>query len=373
MNNGLNLLSGEAGTLREQLSFDDVALVPRHSMVKSRLDPNIQTKLGRATLSVPIISSPMDTVTGHNMATSLGSRGAMGVIHRFCSPSEQSEELMKVIRFNETDEFALKNESYAPVVPAIGIGDSERDRFELLYNNFYGCLDWIAIDVANGHSSSMREMIDWVKNKTNGEIPLLVGNVATGEGFSFLADAGADAIRVGIGGGSICKTRIMTGFGVPTLASVSDCYRAKQSSVSYENVAIIADGGIRYPADLVKSLAAGADAVMAGRIFAGTLESPGEVVNINGKKMKVYRGMASKEVQDDKRGGLRPGTCAEGVSTHIPLKGKAYYILEEFCGGLRSAMTYADATNIDELRSNAIFIRLTSSGLEESHAFGTRT
>jgi IMP dehydrogenase len=111
---------------------------------------------------------------------------------------------------------------------------------------------------------------------------------------------------------------------------------------------------------------------MAGRIFAGTLESPGEIAVIGGKSMKVYRGMASKEVQDDRRGGLRPGTCAEGVSTYVPLKGKSYYILEEFCGGLRSAMTYVNAKDIEELRENSRFIRLTSSALEESHAFGTK-
>jgi len=164
----------------------------------------------------------------------------------------------------------------------------------------------------------------------------------------------------------------MTGVGVPTLASVADAYAVKKSCEAYRDTAIIADGGIRYPADLVKSIAAGADAIMAGRIFAGTIESPGEVVSINGESMKTYRGMASKEVQDDKRGGLRPGTCAEGVSTYIPLKGKAYYIVDEFCGGLRSAMTYINANNIDELRENALFMRLTASSLEESHAFGTK-
>jgi IMP dehydrogenase len=218
----------------------------------------------------------------------------------------------------------------------------------------------------------MRDMIDWVKNETNGELPLLVGNVATGEGFAFLAEAGADAIRVGIGGGSICKTRIMTGIGVPTLSSVVDCYRVKVENSNFSRVSIIADGGVRYPADLVKSIAAGADAVMAGRIFAGTLESPGEIVNIDGKTMKVYRGMASKEVQEDRRGGMRPGTCAEGVSTYIPLKGKAYYVIEEFCGGLRSAMTYVNALTLNELRENSLFLRLTASALEESHAFGTK-
>ena len=137
-------------------------------------------------------------------------------------------------------------------------------------------------------------------------------------------------------------------------------------------MSIIADGGIRYPADFVKSLAAGADAIIAGRIFAGTIESPGEVISLDGRRVKVYRGMASKEVQEERREGLKPGTCAEGVSTHIPLKGKAYYILDEFCGGLRSAMTYTNSYNLNDLRNNSRFIRLTPSALDESHAFGTK-
>jgi IMP dehydrogenase len=352
----------------EPPSFDDVMLVPRYSTVKSRLDPNLASKLGPFTLNVPIISSPMDTVTGCEMALSLGKRGAMGIVHRFMSPSEQAGEIGHIVDYNNTN----TEDSYAPIAVAVGIGKKEKQRFRALYSEFQKDIDWIAIDVANGHSSIMRDMIDWVKQETHGELPLLVGNVATGEGFHFLANAGADAIRVGIGGGSICKTRIMTGVGIPTLASVVDCYKVKLADSNFSNVSIIADGGIRYPADLVKSIAAGADAVMAGRIFAGTLESPGEIVVIEGKSMKVYRGMASKEVQDDRRGGLRPGTCAEGVSTYVPLKGKAYYILEEFCGGLRSAMTYANALSINSLRENSLFVRLTPSALEESHAFGTK-
>ena len=349
-------------------SFDDVMLVPRYSTVGSRLDPNIQTSLGIFALDIPIISSPMDTVTGGEMAISIGSRGAMGILHRFMSIKEQSDEVMKIIDFNRSSDSEYK----APVAPAIGIGRAGRKRFKHLHDEYGSLLDWVAIDVANGHSKHMREMIDWVRNIADDSLQILAGNVATGEGFAFLAESGANAIRVGIGGGSICKTRIMTGFGVPTLASVIDCRKTKDSNPSFKNVSIIADGGIKYPADLVKSLVAGADAVIAGRIFAGTLESPGEIVVMNDKRMKVYRGMASKEVQDDRKGGLRPGTCAEGVSTYVPLKGKAYYILEEFCGGLRSAMTYANARDISELRENSLFIRLTSSALEESHAFGTK-
>ena len=227
-------------------SFDDVMLVPRYSTVGSRLEPDVQTKLGSTTLEVPIISSPMDTVTGHEMALTLGKRGAMGIVHRFMSPTEQVGEIKHLVDYNNMN----VEDCYAPVVTAVGIGKKEKQRFRTIYSEFKKDIDWVAIDVANGYSSIMSEMIDWVKNETHGEIPLLVGNVATGEGFVFLANSGADAIRVGIGGGSICKTRIMTGVGVPTLASVVDCYKAKIADSNLSNVSIIADGVIRYPADL---------------------------------------------------------------------------------------------------------------------------
>jgi|TARA_R110001583_G_scaffold16234_30_gene66420 IMP dehydrogenase len=357
------------------LSFDDVLLAPEYTEIRSRLSPRIDSSF----LRIPIISSPMDTVTESSMAYSIGSRGAMGIIHRFMPPDDQVSELRNVIANNlawhpiqtERDTEALSADIRAPVVPAIGVGESERERFNYVYSSLKGDIDYVAIDIANGHSVLMKEMIDFVNQVTGGSLKIIAGNVATGEGFAYLAECGVSAIRVGIGGGSICKTRIMTGFGIPTFSSIIDSYITK-TKYGYNNVSIIADGGIRYPSDLAKSIVAGADAIMAGRIFAGTLESPGEVISYNGEKMKVYRGMASKEVQEDKKGGLRKGTCAEGVSTYIPLKGKAYYVLDEFSGGLRSAMSYVNASNIEELRSNSSFIKITNAGLDESHAFGTK-
>jgi len=350
-------------------SFDDVMIVPTYSEIRSRKEPDTKSFVtNNIELEVPIISSPMDTVTGAKMAFTMGSNGGLGILHRFMPKEEQALAVEDILRSNAE----ITGPKLAKIVPAIGIGRSEKQRFNYLYERFKDSLSAVAIDIANGDSSYMIEMIKWVDQKTSGNIPIIAGNVATGEGFIRLAEAGASAIRVGIGGGSICKTRIMTGIGIPTLASVIDCYSARESDGDYDDVSIIADGGIRYPADFVKSLAAGADAVIAGRIFAGTIESPGEVISLDGRRVKVYRGMASKEVQDDKRGGLKPGTCAEGVSTHIPLKGKAYYILDEFCGGLRSAMTYTNSYNLSDLRNNSRFIKLTSSALDESHAFGTR-
>ena len=346
-------------------SFDDIMLVPAYSEIRSRSEPDTSSYIAGVRVDVPVISSPMDTVTGPEMSIAMSSNGGLGILHRFASKEDQASMVEYIL--NNSD-----NPASQKIVPSIGVGLSERDRFSYLYDKFYDTLSAVAIDVANGDSNYAVDMVRWVFEETNGKLPIIAGNVATGAGFIRLAEAGVKAVRVGIGGGSICKTRIMTGIGVPTLSSVADCHYARSSNPLFKDVSIIADGGVRYPADLVKSLAAGADAVMAGRIFAGTLESPGSVVSIDGNKMKVYRGMASKEVQDDKRGGMKPGTCAEGVSTYIPLKGKAHYVLNEFCGGLRSAMTYLNAMNLDELRHNARFIRLTQSALDESHAFGTK-
>lgn len=344
----------------EPPSFDDVLLVPTYSSLSSRLEPDIGTKLSsNFSLKVPVISSPMDTVTESAMAIALGSSGAMGIVHRFMTPEQQIVELAKM------------SDAGVPLAFAIGVGQSEKERFMAVYDRFGDRIDWVSIDVANGHSKYMLDMLKWVQSVSSyKDFNIMVGNVATGEGYKFLAENGADSVRVGIGGGSICKTRVMTGFGVPTFTSIIDCSKARQQHDL--SASIIADGGVRYPSDLVKSLAAGADAVMAGRIFAGTLESPGDMVMINGAQHKVYRGMASREVQEDKRGGLRPGTCAEGVSTHIPFNGKARYILEEFSGGLRSGMTYCNSKTILDLRQNARFIRMSMASLEESHAFGTR-
>lgn len=354
--------------MNNAMSFDDILLVPALSDIRSRLDPDTSTDIGGTKLSIPIISSPMDTITEASMSIELGRRGAMGIVHRFMPPDSQLKELRKVLASRE-----LLDSEYcrAPVALAVGVGLAERSRLNLILDAIGRCnIAFIAIDIANGHSTLMGDMVRYVKDHC--EIPVMAGNVATGEGFAYLADCGANAIRVGIGGGSICKTRIMTGFGLPTLESVRRCYEAKVSNEEYSDVAIIADGGIRHPSDMVKSLAAGADAIMGGSIFAGTIETPGEVYSVGGGKVKVYRGMASESVQRDRLGGLKPGTCAEGVSTHVPLNGKAKYVLEEFLGGLRSAMTYAGANNLEELRRFTKFVTVTGAGLEESHAYGTK-
>jgi IMP dehydrogenase len=353
--------------INEALAFDDVLLVPTYTEVRSRSVPKLDTEIAGIKLTLPMISSPMDTVTESKMAIAIGLAGGMGVIHRFMSSSEQIDNVRSVVRAEESHKREI------PKVAAIGLGSEEVSRFKELWASVP--LDAILVDVANGHSSYMAEGLGKIKDIAP-DVKIIAGNVATGEGFYYLANTGmVDAVRVGIGSGAICSTRIQTGFGVPLLHSVMDCYRWKTSvNIDHRRVAIIADGGIRYPSDMVKAIAAGADAVMCGNIFAATDETPGELITdeIAPITYKTYRGMASAEVQRDHRGGLKPLTCAEGVSTRIPAKGSVVPILDEFAGGLRSGMTYANSTSLSELRLNSRFIKITHAGLLESHAFGTR-
>ena len=352
--------------IKEALAFDDVLLVPTYTEIKSRSIPKINTKIAGLNLSLPIISSPMDTITESKMAIALGLAGGMGVIHRFMFVSEQIDNIRSILQAEKDSKAEI------PKVAAVGLGNDEIGRFKELWSSIP--LDAVLIDVANGHSSYMAEGLGRIKDIAP-DVKIIAGNVATGEGFLYLAETGmVDAVRVGIGSGAICSTRIQTAFGVPLLHSIMECYYVKQTRPKTTEVAIIADGGIRYPSDMVKAIAAGADAVMCGRILAATDETPGDLIRdeIAGITYKTYRGMASAEVQRDRRGGLKPLTCAEGVSTRIPAKGSVTPILEEFAGGLRSGMTYANATTLQQLRQNAKFVKITHAGLLESHAFGTK-
>lgn len=350
------------------LAFDDVLLVPKYTDIKSRLDPSISTTVGGYNLSVPIISSPMDTVTESGMAIEIGRLGGMGIVHRFLSIRDHIGEIESIVDYKYKNSY----DEEIPVVCSVGVGSSGVERLKALWDEFGNSIDHFLIDVANGYSKLTADMISLIKDYTNGEARVIAGNVADGDGFLFLAKHGADGVRVGIGGGSICKTKIMTGFGLPTLTSIASCQIKRSLNSEYKNVSIIADGGIRYPGDLVKSIASGADAIMAGGIFAGSFETPGSIINVDGINKKAYYGMASKELQEKRMGGLKPGTCSEGVSTMVNCKGHVKDILNEFSGGLRSAMTYAGSRTLSELRYSADFIKITGAGLSEAHAYGTR-
>lgn len=230
-------------------------------------------------------------------------------------------------------------------------------------------VDAIVIDTAHGHSKGVVDLLKLVK-KSYPALDVVIGNIATGEAARMLVDAGADAVKVGIGPGSICTTRVIAGVGVPQLEAVWDVYAAIKDT----GVPIIADGGIRYSGDIVKALAAGADTIMAGSMFAGVEESPGETIIYNGRKFKSYRGMGSldamqqgskdryfQDVEEDVK-----KLVPEGIVARVPFKGNLAEVLYQMIGGLRAGMGYCGAPNITDLK-NARFIRITNSGINESH------
>ncbi len=322
-------------------SFEDVLLVPKYSNIESRTEIDISSKLGKHEFSLPIISSPMDTVTGPAMASTICDHGGLGILHRYNTIEEQCN--------------LVAESNAATLAAAIGVSEDLGPRTRALYN----CgVKIICIDVAHGHHSNVERALKTLRDAYGEDIAIIAGNVATPEGFSDLQNWGASAIRVGIGGGSICSTRIQTGHGIPTLHSVYACSQVKESA------SLIADGGIRTTGDIVKAIAAGADFAMLGSMLAGTTESPGEVMkSTNGKKYKVYRGMASRAAQEDWRGEAR---SLEGISTTIPFKGSVSNILYDLKQNIRSGLSYSGSRNIKQFQNAPVFVRQTSSGASES-------
>ena len=310
--------------MRKTYTFDDVLLVPKYSALESRSQVSLQSSLDdEKSLRLPVISSPMDTVTETSMAVAMHSAGGLGVIHRYNTIEEQS---------------ALVGESYYAGLVKAGASI-------------------LCVDVAHGDHIMMRDCL--FNLKSNFDVHIMAGNVATLDAFERLSDWGADSIRVGIGGGSICSTRIVTGHGIPTLQSVFDI-----SNTSYDTK-IIADGGIKTTGDMVKALAAGADFVMVGSMLAGTRQTPGQVfTNVKGESYKAYRGMASAQAQTDWRG---KSSTPEGVSTTIPFRGDVFDIIKDIDGGIRSGLSYTGASNLGQLRAKCEFIVQTQAGQHESN------
>tara|TARA_R110002126_G_scaffold279383_1_gene426273 strand:- start:577 stop:1599 length:1023 start_codon:yes stop_codon:yes gene_type:complete len=326
------------------MSFDDVLLVPRRSDIASRKDINLSSSITDSKFSLPVVSSPMDTVTGCDMAVAMSDSGGFGIIHRYNSIKEQSEIVSDAMRTG-----AKK------VGAAIGVTDDYEARAAALVaaGAFLLC-----IDVAHGHHSNVERAIKTLRDRFGNKVSIMAGNVATAEGFADLEEWGADAIRVGVGGGSICSTRLQTGHGIPTFHSVLVASRARKTAK------LIADGGIRSAGDIVKCLAAGADFVMLGSMLSGTEETPGSVFsNANGNKYKIYRGMASVEAQVAWRG---KANSLEGVSTTVPYKGAASDLLKALTQNIRSGLSYNGARNLSELRESPSFIRQTPAGMRES-------
>ena len=332
--------------MKSTVCFDDVLLEPQYSEICSRSEITIGSDLlNIGKLDFPVISAPMDTVTESEMAKAIFSFGGVGIIHRYNSIAQQAAMVHS----------ACFNELHCIVGAAVGVNHDFIDRAR-------ACIDAgakiICVDVAHGHHSNVRHALAVLRNTFGTSVHIMAGNVATLEAFNDVADWGADSIRVGIGGGSICSTRIQTGHGVPTLQSVIDC------AMSDRDVALIADGGIKNSGDIVKALAAGADFVMLGSMLAGTDEAPGEVIRApGGHSRKVYRGMASKEAQRDWRGRV---SSIEGVAHVVPCKGPVEATLHEIATGIRSGLSYSGALNISELQSKSTFIKQSFQSTVES-------
>jgi IMP dehydrogenase len=481
------LASVKSQSIREALTFDDVLLLPGHSLVVPG-EVVLETRLTRSiSLKLPIISSAMDTVTEGRLAIAMAQAGGIGVVHRNLTVLEQANEVKMVKKFesgmvvnpltihpDETlaDALDLMKRNRISGVPVVeravggqagklvgiltnrdvrfannpaqkvselmtkerlitvreGVGQEEAKqllhqyRIEklIVVDEAYRCIglitvkdmekkvthpdastdtqgrllvaaattvgdsgyeraealiaagcDVVVVDTAHGHSQRVLESVTRIKKLSNA-VQIIAGNVATADGTKALIDAGADAVKIGIGPGSICTTRIVAGVGVPQLTAVMDAFSAAMKA----DVPVIADGGIKFSGDLAKALAAGAETAMIGSLLAGTDESPGEVFLYQGRSYKAYRGMGSvgamargsadRYFQQDIKDSLK--LVPEGIEGQVPYKGPVGAVLHQLAGGLRAAMGYVGAATLAEFREKAEFVRITSSGLRESHA-----
>lgn len=329
------------------LSYDDVLIVPKFSSVATRSSVNTRTWLTKnIQLKIPIVSSNMDTVTEAPMAIAMAELGGIGFIHRNMAPESQAQEVTIVKKAN----------SDYLVGAAVGVGGDTEKRVHLLVE---AGVDVLLVDIAHGHSSNAMSTLSAIKK--NYDIDVIAGNVATSDGVEYLIDHGADAVKVGIGPGSACTTRIMTGVGIPQLTAVMECAEAAR----YTGIPIMADGGVRNSGDLAKALGAGAFTAMLGNVLAGTDETPGPVLG-GTERYKSYRGMASTEACGREH--------AEGVSSNVPYKGPVDAVIQKMLGGLRSAMSYVGSSGMETFIGRVDFVRQTQAGIIESapHDLGVK-
>lgn len=337
------------------LTFDDVLLMPRHSEIYSRKDPELKSQLTKNyQIELPIVAANMDTVSEAEMCVAMAELGGVAILHRFMGLEEQMKQV-EVIKKSFSDK-GLKS----PIVGSIGVKEAGMKRAEGLVK---AGVQILTIDIAHGDSVMLLDTLEFVK-KEFPHIDVIAGNTATADGVRRMIDHGADAVKVGIGPGSMCTTRIITGCGVPQLTAIALAYQ----EASRHGVPVIADGGIKNSGDIVKAFSAGAQTVMLGSMLSGTLETPGEVKG----GLKKYRGMASKDAQVSWRGKLPEGMAAEGEATMIPCKGPVKNILNEVSGGIRSGMTYLNAEDISQMRTQAQFMEMGASGLSESRPHGVK-
>lgn len=353
---------------KDALTFDDVLLVPQYSEITPDM-ADVSTKLTNTfKMNVPFLSAAMDTVSEHKLVTALALAGGLGVIHKNMSITDQAKEVEMVKNYefdNEKNKRVLIDKKGRLCVgAAIGVTADMMDRVHALMD---AGVDVFVLDSAHGDS---KNIINVIKNLRL-EYPsmeLIAGNVATYEGALDLMKAGASAVKVGMGPGSICTTRIIAGIGVPQLQAVMDCARASKEM----NIPIIADGGIKYSGDVVKALAAGANTVMLGGLFATCEEAPGDIYESNGKKYRTYRGMGSIEAMAKGSTDRYFQTghkkfVAEGVQGIVEVKTTVEELVFQLIGGLKAGMGYCGSKDIPTLQEKGTFIKITNNALLESH------
>ena len=342
------------GAIKEALTFDDVALVPQYSSIlpyetitKTELSKNLK-------LNIPLLSSAMDTVTESKMAIAIAKSGGLGIIHKNLNPKKQALEVQKVKKNN--------------MIVGAAVGTNEKD-IDRVYKLLESKVDLIVVDTAHGHTKKVLTIIKKIKKISKNSI-VCAGNIATGKAAKFLADSGVDIVKVGIGPGSICTTRLVTGIGVPQLSAVLDVKKALQNY----KTKIISDGGIKFSGDISKAIAAGADAVMIGSLFAGTTESPGKIFKYKGKLYKNFRGMGSAGAMSagsadryfQKKNKNISKYVAEGVEGIVQFKGPLNKIIYQLVGGLKSSMGYMGSKTIKDLQKKSEFVKITKAGFYES-------
>ncbi|GAB4219666.1 MAG: IMP dehydrogenase [Candidatus Microgenomates bacterium] len=362
------ILTEKINQIIEGVTFDDVLLLPNYSDFKrNEVDLSIELH-PKIRLKIPIISSPMDTVTEEKMAIAMAESGGLGIIHRNLSIEKQILIIKKVkkIFIKNKNQAAVDEKNKLLVGAAVGIGEDFYQRVKALVENG---ADLLVVDSGHGYSKFIIDCCLYIK-KNYPKIPLMAGNIATKEAAKSLIKVGVDILRVGMGPGSICTTRIVTGMGVPQLTAIV------QSILGIdEKTKIIADGGIKQPGDIAKALAFGADAVMLGSLLAGSDESPGKLITINGKKYKQYRGMGSisamkkggAERYGQKKNTQKKRLIAEGVEGLVEYKGKVSDYLYQLTGSLKSSFYYIGAKNIKDFFQKAKFIKISRAGIIESH------
>jgi IMP dehydrogenase len=341
--------------IKEALTFDDVTMAPKYSGVLPS-EVNTSTKLSaNLTLKIPLLSSAMDTVTESKMAIAIAKAGGIGVIHRNLNIKQQIDEIRKV-----------KKQGLL-VGAAVGAGPLELKRAEAILKEQ---INLIVVDTAHGHSKKVAEIIKVIKKIKTNKTTLCAGNIATAEAAKFLIKLGVDIVKVGIGPGSICTTRLVAGIGVPQLSAIL----AVKQGIKNNKTKIISDGGIKYSGDIAKALSAGADAVMIGSLFAGSTETPGKLIKKNGKLFKSFRGMGSVGAMNkgsadryfQKKQKDTSKYVPEGVEGFVKYKGDVKNIIYKLIGGLKSSMGYLGAKKVLYLKTKPNFVKITKAGFYES-------